>query len=543
MSERLPSSDITPDQEPPIEIYEPILSQKVTKSSIIDYVPEDSLPIVHEELKKLAGVQRTKEIGRNGPLNAAGTSERNKHLEAFGLYLEFYLRDAFVAGDLLQKVFPEITESTILASLPYNGTVDNLDNTEWIDEQESGKSPHQVRPADHPRSIAQYERRKRGYPYYGAIDTTGKNMLAISRVSLDDLPHSLSFLDKRYTDQQGNNHSVGEGFMANTQWLLRHLSFNPEGLNESIQINPLHHANQSWADSPDSFHHADGTLARHHPERNWGVASVEVNAETYDALRAAIRTYQAWLPHVDASRQQVLEATITELEMKVATLHDSILREFWVEDDNFYGGYFARGTDRDENGNLHPLEIRSSDMGHVLDSEVLEDGDPKVESIILNLFSPEMLAPNGIRTLSSDSVRYHKHAYHNGSVWPWDTMKIARGLKKHGYYGLAHELENRIMRFYEQTNTLAEYGSGGDDIINMTQKVSVFDPALHPEAIEQYSQYDIIQPPQDPQLWTVAALTAIKYENGDRALGREASPIKAIDPAKRAFELSILHNL
>lgn len=178
-------------------------------------------------------------------------------------------------------------------------------------------------------------------------------------------------------------------------------------------------------------------------------------------------------------------------------MKQSILEEFWVDDPEHFGGYFARGTDRDENGKLYPLKIRTSDMGHLLLSDVLEQDDPKVVSIIKNLFSPDMLAENGIRTLSRDSVRYHPEAYHNGSVWPWDTYTIALGLEKHGYYALAKELEDRILRFYERTNSLAEYGSGADENSNnITRQITIFDPDLNRERIDQYSMYNIIQPPR-----------------------------------------------
>src|SRR5690606_34019873 len=111
---------------------------------------------------------------------------------------------------------------------------------------------------------------------------------------------------EQYKDIHGQSHSVFEGFDANTDWLIARSSSNPEGLIESIQTNPRHHANKSWADSPDSFHHADGRLACHHPENNWGVASVEVTAETYDAAKAAVKVYQELLYQADDEQRQLL---------------------------------------------------------------------------------------------------------------------------------------------------------------------------------------------------------------------------------------------
>jgi glycogen debranching enzyme len=524
--------------------FKTLFSQHLEAVEYIPHTRAGFAPSAVKALIDLANVQKSDQIGLNGPPLAAGSSESNKHLEAFGAYQEFYPRDALKVSELLWFKYPELTKTTVLACLRYTGTVDNLPNATWLDEQEVGKIPHQVRDPEHPRSKRQFELRGRGYPFYGAIDTTQKNVRAITRISLDDTPQSLSFLNEQYSDLQGQRHTVAEGLRSNVGWIVNRLAFNPEGLMESIQVNPRHHANQSWADSPDSFHHADGTLARHHPEKNLGVASVEVNAETYDAIIAAIRTYTAMLPSLDSSERESLEADIESLELTAATLKQIVHALFWVEDENLYGGYFARGTDRDSNGNIRPLKIRSSDMGHLLLSDIVDDDDPKIISIIRNLFSPEMLAPNGIRTLSNDSVRYYKDAYHNGTVWPWDTYTIALGLEKRGYYRLAEELENRIMDFYKSTNTLAEYGSGDDtERINLTQKVTIFDPDLNEEPIEQYSVYDIVQPPQEIQAWTVAVVLAIKYKRADRALKAHLQPTREVDPEKREIESEILSGI
>lgn len=538
-----PTSKGEPTESDQARTYEPILSQRIEKETLVPHVSSDSPPSAIKALLGLTSVTNSRSVGLNGPPNAASSSERNKHLAEQGHYQEIYPRDAHVVARLLWDRYPELSRSTTLTCLPYTGTIDNLSNSEWIDEQEVGMIPHQVRDPSHPRSQRQFELRRRGYPFYGAIDTTQKNILAIARLSLDDMPDSLSFLSEQYKDVHGQSHSVFEGLDTNTDWLIARSTFNPEGLIESFQTNPEHHANKSWADSPDSFHHADGRLARHHPENNWGVASVEVTAESYDAAVAAIKTYQALLEQADADQRTVLEQKIEELETVASKLKQAI-EHFWVEDDSLHGGYFARGTDRDENGNLHPLEIRSSDMGHLLASDILDDDDPRIVSIIENLFSPEMLAPNGIRTLSSDSVRYDEDAYHNGCVWPWDTYSIALGLEKRGYHELAEELENRIMNFYQATNTLAEYGSGGEDkLINLTRQVTVFDPDLNSKPIDQYSEYNIIQPPQEIQAWTVAAVLAIKFKRTQRVLERDKLRDRTTDPAKRELQSEILEHI
>jgi glycogen debranching enzyme len=55
---------------------------------------------------------------------------------------------------------------------------------------------------------------------------------------------------------------------------------------------------------------------------------------------------------------------------------------------------------------------------------------------------PESFSGWGVRTLSSDSIRFNPMSYHNGSVWPHDNAIIAYGLSR---YGLK-EQANKIFR-------------------------------------------------------------------------------------------------
>ena len=106
------------------------------------------------------------------------------------------------------------------------------------------------------------------------------------------------------------------------------------------------------------------------------------------------------------------------------------------------------------------------------------------------------------------------------------------------------ELEDRILRFYERTNSLAEYGSGADESPNnITRKITVFDPDIYPERIDQYSMYDIIQPPQEIQAWTVAAVLAIESKRSERKYLGESELHQQHDPIKREIENAILENI
>jgi glycogen debranching enzyme len=505
----------------------------------------------------LTAVTAAREIGENGPSNAANVTDASKDKEALNLYGVFFPRDAHVVARFLAAKFPKLTRATIMESLRFTGVRDNLHSNELKDEQEVGKVPHEIRdPETDPIAARLTAEKDWGWPYYGAVDTTVKNTRAIAETALagdgKEEEQGIAFLRETYEGIDGREHTVEEALQLHIEWIFKRMSMNPEGLVESIWVNPKHHPNQTWADSPDAFHHADGSLAEHHPEKGWGVASVELQAEVYDTLTSTAAVYEKLAGQAGGERRESLQNSAQGLYEKAAELRKVVLEKFWVEDPEHFGGFFARGTDRDENGNLRPLAVRSSDMGHLLNSGILDGDDPEVvrkrEAVIKNLFSDEMLSPSGIRTLSTDSVRYWKDAYHNGTSWPWVTYHIALGLQRYGYYGLAYELKERIWHSYDETKILPEYLSGSDDPGErlITNKVIVRYPNVPGEPVRTLGQ-----PPQEIQAWTAAALLAMKYEEGGRLNARlrphrksgKEIPTAATDAVKERFEQSILSQI
>lgn len=449
--------------------------------------------------------------GFTQPIRAATVTRKNRHITGLNLYDAFFPRDAHIVATFLRDTHPELTKATVLESLHYTGIKDNLRGPGLKDEQEVGKVPHEVRDPERDPIARQLTAKKDwGWPYYGAIDTTGKNINAIAYLVEHD---GVDFLKTTYLGQDGGMHTVEEGLRSHVNWLRRRMDFNPEGLIEMLWINPKHHANQTWSDSPDAFHHADGSWPSHYPSKNLGVASLEHQAETYDALVNAAEIYERLLKRTRGRKRAYLKDEIADLLARAEKLKRVIMSEFWVEDSSRHGGFFARGTDRDSNGRLRPFAIRSSDMGHVLNSRILDGDDPEIvkkrEAVVRNLFSPEMLCASGIRTLSSDSRRYYKDRYHNGASWPWVTYFISLGLERHGYYGLARELKKRIIQLYRDTKLLPEFVSGSDDSTErmITDTIMVHDPTA-PERL-----YAICQPAQEIQAWTAAAVLAIKNDD------------------------------
>ena len=148
-------------------------------------------------------------------------------------------------------------------------------------------------------------------------------------------------------------------------------------------------------------------------------------------------------------------------------------------------------------------------MGHLLNSRLLEGEDMRyfVERTVFHLFSPEMLNASGIRTLAKDEVRYRPGAYHNGSVWLWDTALIADGLRRHGFKQLSRVLASRVQRVIDVTKKLPEFARGDDDPV----------PRLNSRIVEVVDENGKVnrveQPTQEVQAWTVAAAIKLEYYN------------------------------
>lgn len=546
IAHRISSGTDLRDQVPRIKLTD---DERVIDIKEFDLVFPDKHLSVVKAVEGLTAAPKVGDIGKFGPSNAANATESNKDIEELNLYNVFFPRDAHIVAQFLYQRFPQLTVATIKESLTYTGVRENLRGPGPKDEQEAWKVPHEIRDGEKdPIAVRLSQEKDWGWPYYGAVDTTGKNVNAIARVCLDESRGGLDFLSETYKGLDGKEHTVDDALQGHVNWIRKRLDFNKDGILEALWINPKHHANQTWADSTYAFHHADGSWPMHHPEKNWGVAPVELQAETYDALLGARDVYQAKLGALSDSLSQDerkhLESEIEDLSMRAERLKETVFTKFWVEDEEKFGGFFARGTDRDEEGNLRPMAIRSSDMGHLLNSRLLDGDEPEIvekrEAVIRNLFSPEMLGINGIRTLSSDSLRYDQDKYHGGTSWPWVTYYTALGLERHGLYGLSYELKKRAFSLYEATKILSEYGTGSDKENErlVTQKVTIFD-ATAPEKI-----HEVGQPGQEIQAWSAAAMLAMKYEQGDRIFRPEnAVPIQAIDEKDRIFEQEVLEPL
>lgn len=474
-------------------------------------------PAVLAELTRLAHSKLVHHIGDNGPVLAAisldHTVPRKSQSTELRRYEALFGRDSLRVAMDLMPFFPHLARTTIIELAKLQGTTFDM-----ASEEEPGRIIHEQR---NPNDKIRQEITKEfgwGWPYYGSVDATPeyiRTVVAYSK-SVSDGP---KLLNEKFIDKAGHTRTIADSVRLAVEWIIRRMDLNPEGIIESRKSCPGGIENQFWKDSWDAYFHADGTIANHKS----GVSSIEVLRVVYDALIDAAELYHDRLGLHDEAEY---------LAERAAKLKHRIMETFWV---NEKGGYFALGSDRDNDEVLRVFKIRTSNMGHLLGSRLLDGDDPDTtamrESIVRQLFSPELLSPSGIRTLAADEIRFRPGSYHNGSVWPWDNYFIIKGLERHRYSYLARNLADRLLNTAKTTRRFPEFVRG-DNLAEAHLNNQIID--IWDEKNQRINRVE--QPPQEIQAWSVAAILAIKYS-------RKLHHRRATDQRPTDFEASILANI
>jgi len=433
----------------------------------LDLRDPETMPDALEELCKLTGVERPEEIGLNGPAVGARVTEENAGEAALRLFEVVFGRDSLTVALVVGDLFPRLLEATVLYLAGVQGR-----ELDALREEEPGRLAHEVRDVDTDGVW--------GFPYYGAVDSTPLFIRAAVR-AMDRRPAFAG------TPVPGRDANVRGSLEAAVAWVVARLAADDLGLLSHRRANPLGLENQVWKDSWDSMSHADGTVCNHDAP----VASVEAQALAYDAL-------------VEAAPQHPTPKVLLEA---AGRLERAVEEHLWIEDPE--GGFYAIGVDRDpKSGAPRPLETRASNMGWLLDSRLLDRPEraARRRRLVDLLFSAELLAEGGIRTLSAREARFRPRAYHNGNVWGNDNYVISLGLARHGFNDEAQELQRRLVASCRATHRFPEFVAGGEPGTDLIAKriVDVYDS-------RNGRLNRVEQPPQEIQGWTVAAMVAIEH--------------------------------
>lgn len=304
-------------------------------------------------------------------------------------FLTLFGRDSLLSSLLTRAERPELLADVLRAMAATQGTVDDPARVE-----QPGKMVHEVRISE----LAQLGAVPYGR-YYGTVDSTPLFLMALGEVTDPELLRELEQPARAAVDWM-----LGDGGLRATGFLR--YTPDPNGL--------LH---QGWKDSFDAVAGADGRQ----PEG--AIALAEVQGYAWRGLRECARVAAGhW---GDADWADTLRVLADELKAR--------FREaFWMEAHDFP----ALAVD----GEGTQLDSLASNAGHLLWAGILDPEDAR--AVATRLLEPDFFTGWGIRTLAEDQFYYHPMSYHNGSVWPHDTMLAAEGMAAYGLLDQARTVAN-----------------------------------------------------------------------------------------------------
>jgi glycogen debranching enzyme len=317
-------------------------------------------------------------------------------------YVAPFGRDGVISALQALPFEPEIARGVLRYFARHQGTVDDP-----FTDQEPGKILHELR-----RGEMAAVREVPFIPYYGSIDATPLYvMLAAEHLRWT---HDVDFareiwpaVERALAWMEAAGAAQGAGYLA-------YMRRSPVGL-----------ANQGWKDSHDAIMHADGTLAE------GPISLAEVQGYQYAALKGA-----AFMAEIVGRDDRA-----PTLRTRARRLQERFESDFWIPDEAFY----ALALD----GAGAPCRVISSNPGHLLWTGIVSDS--RAQIVARRLMEDDMFSGWGVRTLSSRERLYNPMSYHNGSVWPHDTVLAAAGMRAYGlsspFVTLAGGLFEAVLQF------------------------------------------------------------------------------------------------
>ena len=409
------------------------IAYETWRASFADLPPAPDAAALRRAIDDLRGLLL---FTPDGPVPAAGVP----------WYVATFGRDALLAAHLLLPHRPDVAAGTLRHLARHQGRA--VDPTR---AEEPGKIVHEMR--------------------FGELARTGRVPHAAFYGSVDATPLFLTLLEahRAATGSLDLVRELRPAWDAALRWLVERGDLDGDGFVEYL---PGADGNaHSWKDSADSMGHADGRLAQ------GPIAVAEVQGYAYAAYQAAA-TWSAALGEPDAAAAWTARAAALG-----ARFHDA----FWLEE----LGTYALALD----GAKRPLEVRTSDAGHLLWTGIVpEAAAPRV---VADLLGPALWSGWGVRTLGTDAARYNPVSYHNGSVWPHDTALCAAGFARYGFHAEARRVRDALF----------ELAAGEPD-------------RRLPELVAGYERDELAPVPYPvacrPQAWDAAALVhVLRYADGD----------------------------
>jgi hypothetical protein len=373
----------------------------------------------------------------------------------------------------------------------------------------------------------------RGYTEYFAGDSTPLYIQLVARYCAVDP----GILGATVVRRDGTEATVRQSVLAAALWLVEHMS--ADGLIEIRKVNPLSLPSPTWKDSPTSNLDPHGRILNVLGPVAWLLVqtlAVDAFRDLADLLEASggrkgEAGSGAGREAAVGGEDAALAASLREL---AGAAQAALLREFWIEDIQYFG--FA--VDRTSAGERRVAGAVQSDAGWLLDSTLFDDlpEDERrryVGAVVRRLFRADMVTPAGIR---GRSIAFDARAllnYHE-TVWPMDTLKIARGLRRQGFHELAGLLEDRLLNAVNALGSHYEF-------IPVDAFGRIIDPRREPAAHDGHVRRPLAaeMEPDENLAWSVTGVLRLKRERGRRDPVRPA----ACEPWIAALTAEIMNDV
>ena len=314
-----------------------------------------------------------------------------------GRFHALFGRDSLITSLQVLPARPEVARATLRALARRQGTRDDPEI-----EEEPGKIGHEFRDAlPEPFAEAGYRPASRnGFRYYGSADATAWWLVVLAATGDPELAAELEPARRAAETWLDGALDRGGGY-------VRHGAGAPPG---SL-------SQQGWRDAIDPSGraaHGGGILRPDGSAPQPPLADADTQAVTHAALRvlAALTGDERWRRRAEDLAQRI-EA---DFGPEIIALE----------------------------GNGRPVPGAGSQLGWLLWADAVRG--PFADAAAERLVQPDLLTPYGVRTLSSAQPGFDPHAYHRGSVWPFDSWIAWGGLRAAGRADEAEALRTGVLR-------------------------------------------------------------------------------------------------
>ncbi|HEX2075904.1 MAG TPA: glycogen debranching N-terminal domain-containing protein [Geodermatophilus sp.] len=311
-------------------------------------------------------------------------------------FMALFGRDSLLTSYMALPLDPSLALGTLTMLARMQGRTEDR-----LTEEQPGRILHETRlGADFPLS------RGGGNVYYGTVDATPLFVEVLGEL-------------RRWSIASERVDALLPAADRALAWIEQYGDRDGDGFVEYQRSTEAGLFNQGWKDSWDGVNFADGTIPR------TPIALCEVQGYVYAAYSA--RSHLA----VAAGDR----AGAAHWAARAEALRRAFNERFWLPE----RGWFAVALD----GDKRPVDALTSNIGHCLWSGIVDED--KAEQVAEHLLSPEMFTGWGVRTLASSMGAYNPMSYHNGSVWPHDSVLVATGLMRYGFVEEAQRIATALL--------------------------------------------------------------------------------------------------